>query len=56
VADALRGDLPGLGRAGAIMTGVGATAAGYAAGWVQRHARKQPGHRPARPRTTRSAA
>ena len=43
VADALRGDLPGLGRAGAIVTGVGATAAGYAAGWMQRHARRQSG-------------
>jgi GT2 family glycosyltransferase len=57
VADGLRGDLPGLGRAGAIVTGVGATAAGYAAGWVQRRVRnQQAGHGPGRPRTTRSAA
>jgi hypothetical protein len=57
VADALRGDLPGLGRAGAIVTGAGATAAGYAAGWIQRRVRSpQAGHGSGQPRTTRSAA
>jgi glucosyl-dolichyl phosphate glucuronosyltransferase len=40
MADALRGDLPGLGRAGAIVTGVTATVAGYTAGWVQQRARR----------------
>jgi hypothetical protein len=57
VADAVRGDLPGLGRAGAIVTGAGATTAGYAAGWIQRRVGTRPGAgRPGRPRTTRRAA
>jgi glycosyltransferase involved in cell wall biosynthesis len=38
-ADLLRGDLSGAGRAGAIVTGLGATAAGYAAGTVRRRGR-----------------
>ena len=42
-ADALRGDLSGLGRAGAIAAGVSATVAGYAAGRAQRRARALPG-------------
>lgn len=57
MADALRGDLPGLGRAGAIVTGAGATAAGYAAGWIQRRVRRRPGgDGPGAPRAARSAA
>jgi GT2 family glycosyltransferase len=43
VADALRGDLPGLGRAGAIVAGVTATVAGYSAGAIQRRAGLLPG-------------
>ena len=39
MADLLRGDPAGLGRAGAIVTGVTAAAAGYAAGAVTRRAR-----------------
>jgi hypothetical protein len=35
-ADLLRGDLSGAGRAGAVVTGLGATAAGYAVGTVKR--------------------
>ena len=42
-ADALRGDLSGLGRAGAIAAGVSATVAGYAAGRAQRRVRALPG-------------
>ena len=42
-ADAVRGDLSGLGRAGAIAAGTGATVAGYAAGWAQRRAAALPG-------------
>jgi glucosyl-dolichyl phosphate glucuronosyltransferase len=38
LADAARGDLSGLGRAGAIVAGVTATAAGFAVGWAQRQA------------------
>ena len=37
VAEAVQGDQAGLGRAGAIVAGVTATAAGYAAGTVQRY-------------------
>jgi glucosyl-dolichyl phosphate glucuronosyltransferase len=36
MADLLRGDMSGLGRAGAIVTGLAATAAGYAVGWTAR--------------------
>jgi len=43
VADAVHGDVPGLGRAGAIVAGVTTTAAGYAAGWIQRRVSKPPG-------------
>jgi glucosyl-dolichyl phosphate glucuronosyltransferase len=39
VADAVRGDSSGLGRAGAIMAGLAATAAGYAAGTASRRRR-----------------
>jgi glycosyltransferase involved in cell wall biosynthesis len=39
VADLLRGDASGLGRAGAIVTGLAATAAGYAVGWAGRRVR-----------------
>jgi len=39
VADAVRGDLSGLGRAGAIVAGVTVTTAGYAAGTLSRRAR-----------------
>ncbi len=48
MADAARGDLAGLGRAGAIVAGVTATAAGYAAGWAGRHSPGRGGR--ARPR------
>lgn len=41
VADALRGDLGGLGRAGAIVIGLGATTAGYLVGSVRRPARPE---------------
>ncbi len=45
VTDALRGDLGGLGRAGAIVIGLGATTAGYLVGLVHRPARPEvPGH------------
>jgi GT2 family glycosyltransferase len=60
MADALRGDRPGLGRAGAIVTGVAATVAGYTAGWAQRRARRRPGaglrHGRGQPRRTRRPA
>ena len=39
VGDLLRGDRSGFGRAGAIIAGFAATAAGYAVGTVNRHAR-----------------
>jgi len=59
MADALHGDRAGLGRAGAIVAGVTATAAGYAAGSVQqrrlRRAAGRPG-RTGRPRATRRPA
>lgn len=54
VADALQGDLPGLGRAGAIVAGVTATVAGYSAGSIQRRARRLP--RAVRLRRTRRPA
>jgi len=59
VADAVHGDLPGLGRAGAIVAGVTTTAAGYAAGWIQRRVTKPPGARrqgTGQSRTTRGPA
>jgi GT2 family glycosyltransferase len=40
VLDAVRGDLSGLARAGAIVTGLGATAAGYAAGSLREGTRR----------------
>jgi GT2 family glycosyltransferase len=43
LADGLRGDRSGLGRAGAIVTGAAAAAAGYAAGSVTARARPRPG-------------
>jgi glucosyl-dolichyl phosphate glucuronosyltransferase len=59
LADALHGDRAGLGRAGAIVAGVTATATGYAAGSVQqrrlRRAAGRPG-RTGRPRATRRPA
>jgi glucosyl-dolichyl phosphate glucuronosyltransferase len=42
ITDLLRGDVSGLGRAGAIVTGLAATAAGYCAGSVTRRARLLP--------------
>lgn len=59
MADAVHGDLPGLGRAAAIVTGVTATVAGYSAGWLQQRARRRPeaGRRRAgRPHGTRRLA
>jgi GT2 family glycosyltransferase len=51
VADALHGDRAGLGRAGAIVAGLTATAAGYAAGRVsqqaQQHRQQRAARRPA---------
>ena len=43
MADAVHGDLPGLGRAAAIVTGVTATVAGYSAGWLHQRVRRLPG-------------
>ncbi|MCU1469016.1 MAG: glycosyl transferase family 2 [Glaciihabitans sp.] len=42
--DALRGDLAGLGRAGAIAAGLVCTASGYAVGSLPSHRDKPPGH------------
>ncbi len=42
LADAGRGDLSGLGRAGAITAGLGATVAGYVAGSMARKSRRSP--------------
>lgn len=50
VADAVHGDRAGLGRAGAIVAGVTATAAGYAAGTIQQYRQQRRLRRAGQPR------